>query len=179
MKRFGPAFVYALAAGPAFAEPAGMPQMNPEWFANQLVWLAVCFALLYCIVSSYIAPRVGSVLEKREAAVNDAIAKAEALKAAAASTRGDMESTDAEARAKAAATIAKAVADAAADANAAQAQLASELEVRAQASQDRIGKAVAKAAKEMDAAVQSLAAAMSTKLLEGSTAAAKPTKKAS
>jgi F-type H+-transporting ATPase subunit b len=41
------------------------PPLQVETFANQLFWLAICFAVLYWIVSSFIAPRVGSVLEKR------------------------------------------------------------------------------------------------------------------
>lgn len=166
LKRASLILLIALAASPALAsESAGMPQMDPTWFKNQLFWLAVSFALLYVIVSSTIAPGVGKVLKKREEAIRTAIAKAEELKATAAATRGDFEAGLNDARTKAAAMIAKAQAEAAQTAVEAQAQLAAELETKNGFATQAVAKAVAKARTSVDDAADELAEAMVAKLL--------------
>lgn len=166
----------ALIAAPALA--SGIPQIEQkDTYPGQLAWLAISFVLLYLMVSMFIAPRIRGVLDTREHAISDAIAKAEELKQAASNTRGDFEAAGTEARTKAATLIAKAVADAAKDAADAQTKLHAELEAKEQASRDRISKAIAKASHEVDDAAQSLAEAMSAKLLASETTVAK--KKAS
>ena len=167
-----------VAASPALAAE-GLPQMDAASFPGQLAWMAISFALLYIMVSTFIAPRVSGVLSARERAISDAITKAEELKAAATNTRGNFEAEGTQARAKAAATIQQAVADAAKEASEAQAKLAAELEAKTQTSRERIQKAVAKANLEVDDAAQSLADTMADKLLSNKPAIAKTTKKAS
>lgn len=179
MKQTALTAMFALAASPALAAEGGIPQLDQASYPGQLVWLAISFVLLYLIVSTFIAPRVGGVLADRERAISDAIAKAEELKAKAGNTKGDFEATGAEARAKAADTIAKAVAAAAKESTDAQAKLAAELDAKTQASRESIAKAVAKANRDVDDAAQNLAEAMVEKLLSTKLAATKPTKKAS
>lgn len=165
---------------PASALAQGMPQIDQvASFPGQLAWLAISFVLLYLLVSTFIAPRVSGVLAARRLAISEAIAKAEALKATAAATRGDFESAGAQARAKAAALIAAAQADTATLATQAQATLATELQIKAEAAKADIAKAVAAAQANMDDAAASLSASMVSKLLGSAPAAAKPTKKAS
>lgn len=166
------------AASPALAAQ-GLPQMDQSTYASQLAWMAISFVLLFMLVSAFIAPRVGGVLRERENAINDAIAKAEELKAKASGTKGNFEAAGAEARAKAAESISKAVADAAKESADAMAKLNAELDAKATASRDRIQKAVAKASLEVDDAAQALADAMAEKLLSNKPAVAKTTKKAS
>lgn len=166
------------AASPALAAE-GLPQMDQSTYASQLVWMAISFVLLYLVVAAFIHPRVGGVLKTREAAINDAIAKAEELKAKASGTKGNFEAAGVEARANAAATIAKAVADAAKESADAMAKLNAEIDAKAQTSRERIQKAVAKASLEVDDAAQALAEAMAEKLLSNKPAVAKTTKKAS
>ena len=166
------------AASPALAAE-GLPQMDQSTYASQLVWMAISFVLLYLVVAAFINPRVGGVLRERESAINDAIAKAEELKAKATGTKGNFEAAGAEARSKAAESISKAVADAAKESADAMAKLNAEIDVKAQASRDRINKAVAKARLEVDDAAQALAETMAEKLLSNKPAVAKTTKKAS
>lgn len=160
-----------LAAGTARAE-SSMPQMDPSSYPNQLFWLAVCFVTLYLAVSRFIAPTVGGVLKTREHAINDAIAKAEELKAAAANTQGDAQAAGTEARAKAAAVVAEAQATAAKQAADAQAKLAGELEAKTTAAKKAIADALSKASANLDDAAADLAQAMSEKLLGAKVAAA-------
>lgn len=159
------------AAGSARAA-GSMPQMDPTWYPNQLFWLAVSFVVLYLAVSRFIAPTVGGVLKTREHAINDAIAKAEELKAAANSTQGTAQAAGADARAKAASTLAEAQAAAAKASADAQAKLAGELETKGAAAKKAIASALEKASANLDEAASDLAQAMSEKLLAGKVAAA-------
>lgn len=158
------AFV-ALAAGPVLAAESSMPQMDQTWYPNQLVWLAICFVVLYVVVAHFIAPTVGGVLGARESAINEAIAKAEQLKATAANTRGDFEATSLNARTTAAGLIAATQAEANKAAADAQAKLAGELEASAAKATAAITAAKTKAQASVEDAATDLAKAMGEKLL--------------
>lgn len=58
-----------------------MPQFDLAVFVPQLVWLTVFFAILYFGVVSLTLPRLGRVMETREATVTGDIAAAETAKA--------------------------------------------------------------------------------------------------
>lgn len=159
-----------LAASPAFA--SSIPQMDQSSYPGQLVWLGISFVLLYIIVAGFVAPRVSGVLNARETAINDAIAKAEELKAAATNTRGNFEAAGAEARSKAASLVAAAQAEAARTAGEAQAKLAAELEAKAATARTGIADALRNAQAGVDDAVISLTTALSEKLLGSAPSAA-------
>lgn len=78
-----------------------MPQFNPEWFASQLFWLIVTFAVLYFVLSRIALPRIAQVLEERQDKVDDDLAKAEQLKNEADEVYRAYEQTLADARAEA------------------------------------------------------------------------------
>lgn len=42
-----------------------MPQFNPESFASQLFWLAICFSVLYMCASKIFLPRIKEILATR------------------------------------------------------------------------------------------------------------------
>lgn len=44
---------------------AGLPQMDPTWFASQIFWLLLTFGFLYTAFSKKILPGISSTLEKR------------------------------------------------------------------------------------------------------------------
>ena len=56
------------------------PPFDSSTFASQLVSLAIAFVALYLIVSRIALPRVGSMLDERQAAIEGDLAKAQKLK---------------------------------------------------------------------------------------------------
>jgi F-type H+-transporting ATPase subunit b len=59
---------------------APFPPFNKDTYASQLVSIVVAFAALYLIVSRIALPRVGSVLDARQNAIEGDLAKAQELK---------------------------------------------------------------------------------------------------
>lgn len=153
------------ASAPAFAADSGMPQLDPTWYPSQLFWMVVSFVVLYALVSAFIAPRIGGVLEQRETAINEAIALAEKLKKEANSTRGNFEAASAEARMKAAQIVAEAQAVAAKEAAAAHARLNDEIEKKLAKSEADIKAATTKAMAKLEEAATPLAQEIAEKLV--------------
>jgi F-type H+-transporting ATPase subunit b len=58
----------------------GFPPFDSSTFASQLVSLLIAFVALYVIVSRIALPRVGSVIEARENAIEGDLAEAQKLK---------------------------------------------------------------------------------------------------
>ncbi len=154
------------------AHASSLPQMDPTWYANQLLWLAISFGALYACVSLFIAPSIKAVLTTRENAISEAIAEAERAKHAAESTRSDTGSSSQTARVKAAETMAKAQAENNAEAAEAIAKLDHDLSRRADHAAAVLEDSVKKASAGIDEAAKSLASAMAAKLLSPSPAGA-------
>lgn len=57
-----------------------MPQFDPTFFASQVVWLVIFFAVLYKILCKSAIPRVSEVLERRQKTMDDNFAKARRYK---------------------------------------------------------------------------------------------------
>lgn len=57
------------------------PPFNPHTFASQLVWLTITFVLLYVLMSRLALPRIGKILDDRDARIKGDIADAERAKA--------------------------------------------------------------------------------------------------
>ncbi|MDE1148348.1 MAG: ATPase [Azospirillaceae bacterium] len=79
----------------------GLPQLNTKTFASQIFWLVVTFGALYVLVSKVGLPRVGAVLEAREAKISGDLDKAVQLKAETDAIVAAYEKAVAEARADA------------------------------------------------------------------------------
>ena len=58
-------------------ESGGMPQLNPEFWVSQIVWLVLTFGLLYIILSKLILPKISSNLETRKSQILTNIETAE------------------------------------------------------------------------------------------------------
>ena len=56
-----------------------MPQLNPEFFASQLFWLAVFFSFLLIFLWRISLPRIATVLEKRHNKINENLSNAKEL----------------------------------------------------------------------------------------------------
>jgi F-type H+-transporting ATPase subunit b len=165
MKRAYPvvAVLFVLGAAPAYA--SSLPQLDPTWHANQLLWLAVSFLALYAAVSRFIAPSIKAVLTARDTAISDAIREAERAKLEAESTRGSATSESQSARARAAEFMAQAQAENSREAAQAMAKLDHELTRRANQADKALDDVLLKATDGVQQAAQSLAQAITEKLV--------------
>ncbi|MCP5074476.1 MAG: F0F1 ATP synthase subunit B' [Rhodobacteraceae bacterium] len=59
----------------------GMPQLNFDWFPNQIFWLVVALLVIYFVMSRVALPRIANVLTERHGAIQSDLDKAEELKA--------------------------------------------------------------------------------------------------
>jgi len=84
-----------------------MPQFNPEFFAPQIIWLVISFAVLYLLMSRWALPGVSQVLGMREERIQANLEKAEKLKAEAEAVLANYEKAIADARAEAHAALGK------------------------------------------------------------------------
>ena len=57
-----------------------MPQLDYNTFIPQIVWLFVCFIVLYLIMSRLILPKIADVLEKRQDRIASDLEEAEKLR---------------------------------------------------------------------------------------------------
>lgn len=61
----------------------GMPQLNFDWFGNQIFWLVVTIVVIYFVLNKVAIPRISNVLAERHGAIQSDLDKAEELKAKA------------------------------------------------------------------------------------------------
>ena len=72
MKRyFG--FILALLAiqNDLFAAEAGMPQLDPKYWASQAFWLILVFTILYISIAKFYLPKIKNNLDNRENKIKD------------------------------------------------------------------------------------------------------------
>ena len=58
-------------------ESGGMPQLNPEFWVSQIVWLVLTFGILYIVLSKLILPKISKNLESRKSQILENIETAE------------------------------------------------------------------------------------------------------
>ena len=63
-----------------FAAEAGMPQLDPKYWASQAFWLVLVFTLLYLAISKLFIPKIKDNLEDRENKIRNDIDEANSLK---------------------------------------------------------------------------------------------------
>ena len=63
-----------------FAAEAGMPQLDPKYWASQAFWLILVFTLLYLAISKLFIPKIKGNLEDRENKIRNDIDEANSLK---------------------------------------------------------------------------------------------------
>ena len=57
-----------------------MPHLEFQTYVGQLFWLAVCFVLLYAVLSAFVIPKIAGVIETRGASIADNLSEAENAK---------------------------------------------------------------------------------------------------
>ena len=78
-----------------------MPQLDPTWFASQLFWLAITFAILYGILSRKVLPPLLEIIERRQQTKERDITEAQTFKSQAEQARHEYERALSEARGRA------------------------------------------------------------------------------
>ena len=73
-------FSFVLIKNAQSAESGGMPQLNPEFWVSQIVWLILTFGILYIILSKLILPKISDNLETRKSQILENIETAEKQK---------------------------------------------------------------------------------------------------
>ena len=152
------------AADAAHSASAAFPPFDPTYFASQLFWLSISFALLYFLLSRFVLPRIGGVIEERRDKVADDLDAAAQLKAQADETVAAYEKELAEARARASKTAGEAKAEADADIAEAIARADAELDAKLSDSEQRIAESRAKALAEVRVIASEAAAAAAEQL---------------
>jgi F-type H+-transporting ATPase subunit b len=79
------------------------PPLDSTTFVPQLVWLALTFGFLYLVLSKYLLPRIGEVIEERTTRIKRDLAEAERLKDETKSALANYEQALSDARTKASA----------------------------------------------------------------------------
>ena len=54
-----------------FAAEAGMPQLDPKYWASQAFWLILTFTILYISISKFYLPKIKNNLDNRERKIKD------------------------------------------------------------------------------------------------------------
>ena len=80
---------------------APFPPFNPDTFGSQLFWLAICFVVLYVLLSRLVLPRVASIFAARRGRIEGDLEAARRLTAESQAAIEAYEKALAEARAKA------------------------------------------------------------------------------
>jgi F-type H+-transporting ATPase subunit b len=86
---------------PKSEHDGGFPPFNSQTFASQLMWLVICFALLYTLMARWALPRIGKLIENRQKRIADDIAEAGQLKQQSDDALAAYEKALADARARA------------------------------------------------------------------------------
>jgi len=93
------------------ASNAGMPQLDPSTWSNQIFWLVLALIAIYMILSRVALPRIAAVLAERQGTITNDIAAAEDLKSKASDAEAAYDKSLVDARAEAQRIIAEAKAD--------------------------------------------------------------------
>jgi F-type H+-transporting ATPase subunit b len=81
--------------------PSGFPPFDASTFGAQILWLLICFGVLYVVVARAVVPRVGGIIQKRRATIDGDLAEADRLRQETDKAVADYEAALAAARAKA------------------------------------------------------------------------------
>jgi len=68
---------FVLIGSAQSGESSGMPQLNPEFWVSQIVWLILTFGILYIVLSKLILPKISDNLESRKSQILENIETAE------------------------------------------------------------------------------------------------------
>ena len=81
MKKFLIVLVFpALLGESLFAAEAGMPQLNPKYWASQAFWLIIIFLSIYILIARIFIPKIKSNLDMRESKIRKDLEEAKTFR---------------------------------------------------------------------------------------------------
>jgi F-type H+-transporting ATPase subunit b len=81
MKRYTSLIIATLAIqSDLFAAEAGMPQLDPTYWASQTFWLILVFSILYISIAKFYLPKIKDNLDDREKKIKDDLDSANKFK---------------------------------------------------------------------------------------------------
>ena len=63
----------------AFAKE-GMPQLNPEFWLSQILWLTIIFVILYFLIQKFFSPKLFALIDSRTNFIKSLLEEAELCK---------------------------------------------------------------------------------------------------
>jgi F-type H+-transporting ATPase subunit b len=154
----------------AAAEHGGggaFPPFDPHFVPSQLLWLVISFGLFYFFMARVVLPRIGDIIETRNAKIARDLAEANAMKAEADAAMAAYEQSLTQARNNAASIAGKARDAAKADADAERQRIENDMAKRMQQAETRIDGIRASAMAGLDDIAQETATAIVNQLFGG------------
>ncbi len=71
---------WVIYANRALGSEAGMPQLNPEFWASQIFWLVLIFSSLYLMIWKIFLPKITASIENRKSKIVNDLNEAQKLK---------------------------------------------------------------------------------------------------
>ena len=135
----------------ADGESVGMPQLNPDYFPSQIIWLIAAIVVLHFLLSKVALPRVSEIITTREQAIIGDVERAE-----------ELHKTAKELRARIAEQHAATLAEAQRIAAEARAAAAREIEAEQSKAAERLAEGTREGEKRVQALLDALARAPAT-----------------
>lgn len=142
-----------------------MPQLDPDTFAPQLIWLAITFIGLYLVMARVALPRIGNAIEQRRDRIANDLDQAQALKEATDRAIAAYEERMADARSRAHALAQETRQKMKDEVDAERARIDNELAAKVASAEERIAKVKGAALDEMQKAAGDLAADIVSRLI--------------
>ena len=73
-------FLFTIFGKNLLAAEAGMPQLDPKYWASQAFWLILIFTLLYLSISKFFVPKIRNSIDVRNSKIKDDLDEAKNLK---------------------------------------------------------------------------------------------------
>ena len=146
-------------------EETEFPPFDSTFFASQLLWLVITFAVLYLLMSRLVLPRIGGILEDRRDRIARDLDQAERLKQQSDDAMAGYERALAEARAGAFSIASEARDLAKSEADARQAKIEADLDDKLAEASARIAEIKAKALADVSDIATEAAEAVVERLL--------------
>ena len=81
MKRYLNLFIALIAIqGDLYAAEAGMPQLDPEYWASQIFWLIIVFLSIYLLIAKIFIPKIKGSIDMRQDKIRKDLEEAKIFK---------------------------------------------------------------------------------------------------